>query len=390
MVNHDDPSLILRGGQLWDGVAAGTTNGELAIVDGTIAAAAPSDARVIDVAGATVVPGLIEGHGHLCFNAAPDWRAVFDGASEASMLLRMSTAARTVLAAGITTFRDLGSPTALSTSLRDAIAGGVVPGANLIVAGAPVTTTKGHCWFIGGEADGEAGVRTAVRERAEAGVDWIKVMASGGNMTENSDTLVAQYTAEEIAAIVEEAHALGLRVAAHCHGTEGVRVAVMGGVDTLEHCSFQNEDGFYGDAELIDEIAERGIIISPTVYGSTLNARGTEGWESRVKLFGMMIDAGCRMLMSTDCGIPSTPHDSLPRSMEAFQLLTDLPPVEVLKMATSTSAELLGLADRGTLDVGRRGDLLVVDGDPTVDIAALQRARLVVQAGEVVFEAPRD
>ncbi|MDA1010127.1 MAG: amidohydrolase family protein [Chloroflexi bacterium] len=380
-------ALTLAGGRAWDGLDDATAAGEVHVDGGLIVGAAGEGARVIDVSGCTVLPGLIEGHTHLAFNAQPDWRTVYDGDTPARMLLRMQGHAMVALRSGITTVRDLGAPTNLAVALREAIRSGLVAGPDLLVSGAPVTTTGGHCWFIGGEADGELGVRVAVRERVKAGVDWIKVMASGGNMTPGTNPFAPQFTVEELRAVREEAHRVGLGVTAHAHGVEGIRVAVEAGVDGLEHCSFQAPEGNTPDDALIARIAAEGILVSPTISGGLATAEGTPRWESRGDVVRRIFAAGCRVAMSTDCGIPNTPHEDLAISMHTLQRLVGLLPVEVLKLATSTSAVHLGLPDRGVIAEGTRADLLVVDGDPTEDIRALQRVRAVVRAGEVVFRA---
>jgi imidazolonepropionase-like amidohydrolase len=382
-------SVVLRGGRVWDGRADGTVEADVVAEGGLVAESGSGDAsaEAIDVSGLTVLPGLIEAHAHLCFNAAPDWRAVYDADTPASMLLRMAGFAQRMLHAGITTVRDLGAPTDLAVALREGARGGLFVAPDLLVAGAPVTPTGGHCWFMGGEADGELGVRIAVRERHRAGVDWIKVMASGGNMTPGTNPFAPQFTVAELAAIVEEAHRLSLRVTAHAHGVEGIRVAVAADVDGIEHCSFQTERGSVKDQALVDEIARRGIVVSPTIVGGLAAAEGTERWDLRADLVRSLWDAGAHMVMSTDCGIPNTPHEDLAFSMELMHRLSGRTPVEVLRLATSTSAELLGLPDRGVVEPGKRADLIAVEGDPTEDLGALRRVRLVMRAGEVVYRS---
>ena len=379
-------SLLLTGGLVWDGTAERAERGDVAIEDGALLPAGSPDSaeRVIDISGCTVIPGLIEAHTHLCFNAAPDWRTAYDRDSEGAMLLRMAGAAQRMLRAGITTVRDLGAPTPLAIELRESIAGGRIVGPDLLVSGAPITTTGGHCYFMGGEADGELGVRVAVRERVRAGVDWIKVMASGGNMTPGSNVFAAQYTLHELSAIVDEAHRLGRRVAAHCHGVEGIKVAVAARVDTLEHCSFQTPDGAMKDDAVIAEIAAHGLIVSPTLSIGLERWRGTPRFERRAELTRALFDAGCEIVMSTDSGIPGVPHEALGGALRLLAEVADLSPVQALKLATSTSARLLGLDDRGVIAAGRRADLLVVEGDPTDDLRALDRVRLVVANGVVV------
>jgi imidazolonepropionase-like amidohydrolase len=377
-------ALVLAGGRTWDGLADGLTSGDVVVEDGLIVEGESGDAERIDVSGLTVMPGLIEAHAHLCFNAGRDWRAVYDADSPGSMLLRMGGYARRMLDAGITTVRDLGAPTPLAIELREAARDGLVVAPDLLVAGAPVTITGGHCWFMGGEADGVEGVRVAVRERHRAGVDWIKVMASGGNMTPGSDPMRAQFTVEELRAVVDEAARAGLRVTAHAHGVEGIREAVEARVYGLEHCSFQTPDGSVKDEAVIAEIARQGTVVSPTIVGSLASMEGTDRWRLRADLLRAIFEAGCRVVMSTDCGIPSTPHDDLALSMETLRRLTDLSPAAVMRLATSTSADLLGLPDRGVIATGKRADLIAVEGDPTSDLGALRRVRLVVRGGEVV------
>ncbi|HNM77047.1 MAG TPA: amidohydrolase family protein [Tepidiformaceae bacterium] len=377
-------SFALRGARIWDGLADHSVEGPVVIEEGRIAAAdGASDS--IDVSGCTILPGLIEGHAHLCFDATPGWRATYDGDTPSRMLLRMAANGRRMLQAGITTVRDLGAPTALSIELRDAINDGLAEGPRLLVAGAPVTTTGGHCWFMGGECDGEVGIRKNVREHVKAGTAWIKVMATGGNMTPRTNTFAPQFTVPELRALIEEAHRLHRKVAAHAHGVAGIKVAVEAGVDSIEHCSFTVPTGYAPDAAVIAEIAAKGILVSPTVSIGFRNWPDDGRKQQRGAVMKAILDAGCRVLMSTDCGIPGVPHESLAGGMEVLHEMTGHPPVEVLKLATSRAAELLGLKDVGVIAPGRAADLLVVEGDPATDLAALHRVRLVVKAGEVVF-----
>jgi len=379
-------SIRLTGAAVWDGEADAPSPGDIDLADGLIQPPGSiHPAREIDLTGCTVLPGLIDAHAHLCFNAAADWRAVYDADSASRMLLRMAANGRAMVEAGVTTVRDLGAPTALAIEIRDAFASGLAAGPSLLVAGAPITTTGGHCYFMGGEADGELELRKAVRERIKAGCDWIKVMATGGNMTRGTNTLAAQYTVAELRAVVEETHRLRRKVTAHCHGTAGIRVAVEAGVDMVEHCSFTGADGIDFDAGLLAELARKRIAISPTV------SIGYRRWQDdglrarRGAVLKEMLASGAPVLMSTDCGIPGVPHATLGEGIAVLAELTGISPVEGLRLATSAAADVLGLADRGRIKPGLRADLVAVEGNPLDDLGALGRVRLVIKGGEVAY-----
>ena len=379
--------LILRGGGVWDGISASAQEG-LVVVDGERIAGSDGGAGAsLDVSGCMVLPGLIEGHAHLCFDATTAWRTTFDTDTPAKMLLRMAAHGRRMLRAGITTVRDLGAPTDLAIELRDGIAAALTEGPRLLVSGAPITTTGGHCWFMGGECDGELGIRRQVRERVKAGTDWIKIMATGGNMTPRTNTFAAQFTVDELRACIEEAHRLRRKVAAHAHGIEGIRVATEAGVDCIEHCSFTTPGGYEFDDALIATIAAKDIVVSPTVSVGFRTWADDGRRQQRCQVLKALLDGGCKVLMSTDCGIPGVPHESLGGGMEVLQEATGYAPVDILKLATSRSAELLELNDRGVIEPGRLADLLVVEGDPTEDLAALGAVRYVIKGGDVVFAA---
>ena len=173
-------------------------------------------------------------------------------------------------------------------------------------------------------------------------------------------------------------------MAAHCHGVEGIQAAVEARVDVLEHCSFQTPEGSLKDDAVIEEIARAGLTVSPTISGlfaSSLPARK----QARAELVRQYFKAGCKVIMSTDCGIPGVPHQDLAAGMIVLQEMAGISALETLKLATSTSAELLSLNDRGRIEPGRRADLLVVDGNPLTDLEALQNVRMVVADGRVVY-----
>jgi imidazolonepropionase-like amidohydrolase len=335
-----------------------------------------------DYPGATILPGLIDSHVHLGFDGGPDPAARMRAETDEQQLVLMLRNARDLLGVGVTTARDLGARSFLGVVVRDAIASGLARGPRLVVAGPPVTVTGGHCWFMGGEADSEDDLRRIVRTHHKHGADLIKVMATGGFMTSGSAPWYAQFTTEQLAVIVAEASRVDKPVAAHAHGLEGIRRAVAAGVTTIEHCSWVTEtnERFF-DEPLAAEIAERGIVVCPTINvnapyvteltGITVGENVRRMWE-----------AGVRIIAGTDAGIDNTPHHQYAGGLAAMVSLLGFSPADVIAMASTEAAAALGLgAVTGRLAPGYEADLIVVDGDPLADIAALGRLRRVVARG---------
>jgi imidazolonepropionase-like amidohydrolase len=392
-------ALALTGLAVWDGRSERVDPGPWTIrVEGErIAAIGTSpglarDAEVRALDGATALPGLIDAHVHLVLDpeiTSPEEQL---RVPPEELLPRMEARALAMLRAGITTARDLGGGAGHELRLRDRIARGEIPGPRLLCAGQPVTSPRGHCWFWGGEASDERELRGVVRRQLEAGADWIKVMATGGMLTRDSDPLRAQFDVTALRAVVAAAAAGGRRVAAHCHGTPGIRNALHAGVATLEHCSFSGGDGFGSDfdAGLARSIAARGVWVSPTVnagWGARARRDGsrTRFAERMSHALGELRAAGARFVASTDAGIPNVGHDRLAEGLSVFAELAGLEPVAALRAATAHAAEALGLAgETGVLAPGLAADVLVVDGDPTGDLAALRRVRLVVARGRAL------
>lgn len=364
----------------------------------------PETATRIDLPGCTLMPGLIDAHVHLTFDGGPDPVASLAAERDERALLRMAVEARTMLRAGITTARDLGDRAFLSLPVRDAINEGLIEGPRLVCAGPPITTTAGHCWYLGGEADGEVAIRKGVRERVKRGVDCIKVMATGGGMTPGSNMLRAQFTVDELRAMVEESHRLGKHIAAHCHGTEGIVRAVEAGVDTLEHCTFAGPDGADFDERLVEQIAARGIAVSPTLAFSMRNllagvpdGRTTAEAQRFRRLAGTMRErllfmraAGCTFIASTDNGIGNSPHDALTASLSLWVRTMGFPADEVIRAATSEAARVIGVgAQTGAIEPGKQADIIAVDGNPLDEIEAIERVSFVMKGGTVHRERAR-
>jgi imidazolonepropionase-like amidohydrolase len=263
--------LAIRAGRLFDGIADHCLAHAVVLVDrGAIVAvdtlaAVPQDAQVVDLGDVTLIPGLIDSHSHLVFDASDDPVGDITTSEDDVVLERCRVAARAALAAGITTVRDLGDRGYLTLRLRQELTGDLWAGPELLVAGPPITSAGGHCWFLGGEADGTEGVRQSVRDHAARGVDIVKVMVTGGEITPGSLPYLSQYGPDELRAIAEEAHELGLRVTGHAHGAQGIADAVVAGFDGIEHATFMTVDGVAHDPDLFDLMAARRVFVSVPV-----------------------------------------------------------------------------------------------------------------------------
>jgi imidazolonepropionase-like amidohydrolase len=336
--------------------------------------------------GATVLPGLIDCHVHLAFNASADVLGALQGVDDAALFQRMGQQAQQMLEQGITTVRDLGDRNYLAVALRDRIAAGELAGPRILTSGAPLTTPGGHCWFLGGEVADQVQVQNLVRQHADAGVDWIKVMVSGGRITPGCQAWESQFSAEQLVAIVEEAHAAGLPVAAHGHAADSIAIAAEAGVDSIEHCTWQVGPD-YGTADprdhILGQIADKQIAICPTISPGwrILESKVAPGFQaSRTELLQSYEKYHIRVIAGTDAGATArAPFDGYLRSLEFFAQ-ADIPLPRILDIATVDAAAALG-ANAGILGHGRAADLLVVDGNPLVDLAALRAIRLVVAQG---------
>ena len=327
------------------------------------------------------MPGLIDSHVHLAFDGGPNPAARMRAETGEQQLMLMLRSARELLGVGVTTARDLGSRAYLAVAVRDAIAAGLARGPRLVVAACPITVTGGHCWFMGGEADSEDDLRRLVRTHHKNGADLIKVMSTGGFMTSGSAPWYAQFTTAQLAVIVEEAARVDKPVAAHSHGTEGIRRAVEAGVTTIEHCSFVTETNERRFSEsLAARIAERGMFVCPTISGSAPYIAELTGIEVGAHVKAMH-DMGVRIIAGTDAGIDNNPHHQYVGGLE-YLVTLGFQPGQVLAMATTEAAAALGLgASTGRLAPGYDADLIVVRGDPQADITALRDLRRVIARG---------
>jgi imidazolonepropionase-like amidohydrolase len=358
-------------------------------------------AEVVDCRGWTLLPGFVDAHVHLCFSAGPDNETVIgtmQGEDDAQLALRALANAQDALRAGVTTLRDCGGRGLVTLRVRDAVAAGRVAGPRILASGMPITTTMGHCWYCGLVADGAAAARRAAETMCDAGVDFVKVMGSGGMMTATSDPLKPQYDLVAMRGIVDVAHSRGRAVASHVLNTEAIRHAVKAGVDTLEHCLFQTPNGtIEPDGRLIQEILRQRIYVGSTMAGvvrSKLPAPGDapetlaekRAWlQERFAGERVMRAAGVSVLIHTDAGVRMTPFREFAQALVCGVEALGVTPVEAIQAATQIPALAIGLGDEvGTIEVGQRADLVAVDGDPSVDVAATSRVRRVWRDGRLV------
>ncbi|MEU6497085.1 amidohydrolase family protein [Streptomyces sp. NPDC046984] len=389
MNNYVFRAARLFDGNMWTGPRALYVEREkIAKVTGVAEAESdPSVSEIIDFGeSASVVPGLIDTHLHLAFDAGSDPVGTLTSSQDDAVSEQMRRAADTALSAGITTVRDLGDRAYLAVALGREFREHPGRGPHIVAAGPPLTPVGGHCHFLGGEAEGQDALRAAVRERKERGCGVVKIMASGGHMTPGSKPAYAsQYTANELKAVVEEAHGLGLPVAAHVHGIDAIVDALDAGVDTLEHVSFMTLDG----------VAPNDVALA-AVAGNSAFASVTMGLDPALPLppplaaelakaragYGALHQRGARVVVGTDAGVaPFKPHNVLPHAV-AELLAVGFSADEALSAVTAVAAEAVGLGGRkGRLSVGFDADMLVVNGDPAQDPAALLDVAAVFRAG---------
>jgi imidazolonepropionase-like amidohydrolase len=385
----DRPLVAIRAGALFDGVSGTLVPDPVLVMEGASivsvdsAIAPPPGAEVVDLAGATLLPGLIDTHVHLAFDGSADPVAALAERDDGAVLAAMSAAGRAALRGGVTTVRDLGDRGYLSLSLR-----GAPDLPTIVAAGPPITTPAGHCHFLGGGTEPTPqALRASVRERADRGVDVIKVMASGGTMTPGTRQEVSQFTADLLSVVVDEAHRLGLPVTAHAHGTAAIRMGLDAGVDGMEHVTFWSADGVDDPGDLVDRIAHSrvavgitaGVVPAPDAVRPPAVTMRIPGIIANTR---RLYEAGSYLILGTDAGIGlPKPHDVLRYAVEQTAMI-GIAPEEALSLATSKAAAACGLGNsKGRLATGFEADVLAVDGNPLADLAALHRIRAVFARG---------
>ena len=401
---------VLHCGQLFD-AKSGKLLGEhsLTVRDGRIADVhagpmqAPAGAQVIELGSLTCLPGLIDTHAHLTFETSPTGYSDQFRWNIADYAIRSTVYAERTLQAGFTTVRNLADSDGESIALRNAINAGVIPGPRIFTAGTAIGSTGGHADGTDGyrkDLQGDPGPKQgiingsddawkAVRQHYKDGADLIKIMPSGGVLDESTSADNPQLTLDEVKAIVAAAKDYGFTVAAHAHGAEGIRRAVLGGVDSIEHGTFMDD----ADMKLM---RERGTWFVPTIIAGKYveQMANTPGYyppqvAAKAKLVGPRIQAtagraykaGVKMAFGTDAAV--YPHG---QNAKEFTYLTEagIPAAYALQMATVNAAELLKQsANLGSLDAGKYADVVAVSGNPLTDIGVLQNVQFVMRAGNI-------
>jgi imidazolonepropionase-like amidohydrolase len=399
-------NVLLRNARMVDGRGGPPVDRvDVSILDGRVAEIGPSDAstptEVIDLAGRTLLPGLIDAHAHVLsdtsrspgFGPPPERHGDDPRPRELGYFVLANTAAA-LLRAGVTAVRDVGSYDLEAIVLRRAIDLGLLAGPQILSCARIISATSPGGAIFGTmyhEADGPWEMRKAVRRQVRDGADYVKIMATGARSVDREDPEPAQMTREEIGAVVDEAHRLGIRVAAHAEGLGGTRIAVEEGVNTIEHGL-----SLHRAPELLDVMAERGIVLVPTLstfddlaerFASDFSPRlvdqaKRQAEEARLTVAAAMV-AGVTLAMGYDSGPPGTNANELLKLADA-----GLGANGAVVAATAGSALALGLHDDiGTIEVGKRADLMIVDGDPLADPSILldpARIWLVIASGNLV------
>jgi imidazolonepropionase-like amidohydrolase len=362
-------------------------------------------ALVLDRPASTLLPGLIDSHIHLSFSAGPDPVADLVGASDVSVGMRSARNAQVALASGITTVADCGARGGVVLELRDAVANGLITGPRILACGAPITTTAGHCAWLGGCADSAEEVLRTARRQVAAGADFLKVMMTGGNLTPGSNPFMLQFPPPVIEMLAAEARRLGRPLVAHAHSQEAIAAAAAAGVSIVAHATCQSADGIGITEATLKALVKAQTVVDPTITVGTPPPGDDAAWSAgseraRIRaemlpVFAAMADVGVPLLAGSDAGVTNVPHDSAARAVLALHTDVGLTLTAAIEAGTAVAARALGLtAITGSIAPGLAADLALYDADLRQEPSSLLRparvwlgGRLVAADGSLILSA---
>ena len=391
-------TLVLSGARIIDGTGTEPVRGRSVVVEKGVITAVVEDARAprghgVDLAGHTLLPGLINSHVHLCLGAEADPARAMREEPLALTAIKALLRARETARAGVTTVRDLGGREYAELAARRAIQEGLIDGPRIVAAGRPVCMTGGHGHWLGREADGPDDARKAVREQLKAGADVIKIIATGGVLTPGVEPGSPQMTFEEMRAAIEEARKAGRRTAAHAMAATGISEAIDAGITSIEH-------GVYLTEEIVAHMRRDGTFLVPTLNAPAAIARGglaagipeymvrksEQVVPPHVASFQLAHRAGVRIAAGADSGTPLNFHGSLLPEL-TLMVKYGMTPLEAIRSATVTAADCLGLGEvTGRVAPGYAADLIAVAGDPAERLETLADLKLVLVNGRIIVE----